>query len=239
MEEEKQNVDGLTPRGHIRSGWGIMIIIIVVIIIGGGIGIWYYLTAIKGIDAIKISKNSTSSSPSASTAESPQAAKTKTYTSTSNCIQKFSFEYPNDWTLVKDFDFPGEENGTEGGACPLDLKFTKEMEKNTFGVLNVEIKALSNNVTQVILDDGVSAYNGNTTFAELTKTPPATAENITLGGVETKKYNLPGMTDWDYIGLLKNNTYFQIQLWDPDNLYKNDRGSKAGFETIINTWKFL
>ena len=104
MEEEKQNVDGLTPKGHIKSGWGIMIIIMVVIIIGGGIFAWYYLTAVKGIDAIKISK--TTSSPSSS----PSSTAVK-LTKTTN--DWFEFSYPAGWHVFKDFGaFDSGSGGT-------------------------------------------------------------------------------------------------------------------------------
>lgn len=105
MEEEKQNVDGLTPKGHIKSGWGILIVVIVVIIIGGGIGAWYYLTAVKGIDAIKISKTATSPSTS------PSSTATVKLTKTTN--DWFEFSYPAGWNVFKDF---GAFDSGSGGA---------------------------------------------------------------------------------------------------------------------------
>ena len=105
MKEEKQNVDGLRPKNHIKIIWGILIIVIVVIIIGGGIFVWYYLTAIKGIDAIKISKTSTS--PIASS--SPTA--TVKLTKTTN--DWFEFSYPTGWHVFKDF---GAFDTGSGGA---------------------------------------------------------------------------------------------------------------------------
>ncbi len=231
MEEENQNVDGLTPRGHIKSGWGIMIILTVVIIIGGGISAWYYLIEIKGIEI---------ASPSASTSESPQTAKTKTYTSTSACIGKFSFEYPSDWTIYNDYSVVGQENGGEGGGCLIDIRFLKESKdnKNIMSPLNTRVRATSNTVVPVNIDDMVNWLEGSKTFAELIASSDKTSD-VNLGGVNTKMYHLGGMIDWNYIGLVRNNSYYQIELQDAGNEYKNDRGSKAGFETIISTWKFI
>ena len=105
MEEKNQNIDGLAPKGYIKSVWGILIVLIVVIIIGGGIFAWYYLTAIKGINAFKISKTSTSSSPSAS------ADTTTKLTKTTN--DWFEFSYPTGWHVFKDF---GAFDSGSGGA---------------------------------------------------------------------------------------------------------------------------
>lgn len=93
------------PKGHIKSVWGILIVVIAVIIIGGGVFAWYLLTSTKGIDGIKISKTSTSLSPSTSAETATKLTKTTN--------DWFEFSYPAGWHVFKDF---GAFDSGSGGA---------------------------------------------------------------------------------------------------------------------------
>jgi hypothetical protein len=230
------------PKGKIKEVWAIVIIAVIALLVAVGIWYWFFRTQQGGETNVQTSHSvSPSSSTGKSASPSSQSTtETKTYNSTSTCISKFSFKYPNDWTIYNDYSVVGQENGGEGGGCLIDVRFLKEDKnnKNVMSPLNTRVRATSNTVVPVNIDDMINWLEGSKTFNELIASSDKTSD-VNLGGVNTKMYHLGGMIDWYYIGLVKNNSYYQIELQDPGDDYKNDRGSAEGFQTIVSTWQFL
>lgn len=235
---EEINVTSGGSKNTLTFGWTILIIVIIVLLVGGGIAVYYFLSIPEsGVLFIK-PKTSATSTPSTSATEKPEL--TNKYLSSSTCIQKFSFEYPSDWMLIKDYSVMDSENGGEGGACALSIKFAKEdaAAKNTYTNLNVFIEARSSKTLDYNIDQFVQLTGGPETWAELVQSP-SEVKDITLGGEKIKQYLLSGMYEWYYLGVVKNKSYFQITLLDLEDIFQNARDSKTGYEIILNSWKFL
>lgn len=121
MEKEKPRVDALSPKGHIRGIWAILIIAVVALLVIGGVGYYFYISDPSYLAGLFERKKAASTSPSPTSTASPKSSAAPTGSCTpgelsteeqaivtgwgthTNTAGKFEFKHPTEWTATNEY----------------------------------------------------------------------------------------------------------------------------------------